>query len=54
MCSLSEDIDHLYFVHLGILLTIIAGWKGAIFAALATFLIRAAIRYFGDKKEEKK
>lgn len=54
MCSLKEDIEHLYFINVGILLCVITDWRAAIAAALATFFIRAAIRHFNNKKEEEK
>lgn len=52
MCSFNEDLEHLYFTCLGILICAIADWQGALIAAGLTIACRAAIRKFSKNKEE--
>lgn len=52
MCGFKEDIEHLYFVCVGILICAIADWPGALVAAFLTVACRAVIRKFSKNKEE--
>lgn len=53
MRSFSEDLDHLYFTCLGILICAISDWPSALTAAILTVVCRAVIRKFSKNKEEK-
>ena len=54
MCSFNEDLEHLYFTCLGILICAIADWPGALTAAILTVACRAVIRKCSKNKEEEK
>ena len=52
MCSFNEDLEHLYFIGVGILTCAITGWLSALIAAVIVVACRAAIRKFSKNKEE--
>lgn len=54
MCSFNEDLEHLYFTCVGILICAIADWPEALIAAGVTVACRAVIRKFSKNKGEEK
>lgn len=43
--AFGEDLEHLYFTCVGILICAISSWQAALFAAILTVACRASLRY---------
>lgn len=47
--SFFEDIEHLYFIGVGVLMCAISNWYAAALAAVATVAVRSLMRGWGRK-----